>query len=147
MENNLRFRVWLPVLLVLAAIILDKTGDMQLLRLVHQNVAKYGRMEHPLPNDYAIARYMDYGVNAPAWVLSSRAPFLPGTANFSWFGVIRTDMDWEYLILVAVMWYLIGGRLDKWGSAQYSDTSSDRTLLSIINRIVLALYGIFLCYS
>jgi hypothetical protein len=144
-----RYQIFLPIVLLLVAVVLNKVGDFQMGRLERASVDKYGFMEHPLPQDYAMARYLDYGLNAPAWLLSVKMPFLfSRQERFSCCGFMRSEKDWEYLILVVVMWYIIGGILDRRRTYQdRSKTSQSSIWRNGLARVLCGLYGAFLCYS
>src|ERR1700694_591948 len=138
----MRFRVLLPLLLLVLSITLGKIGNSQRHRLVQSVASKYGSMEHPLPSYYAVVTYLGYGLNAPAWLLSIETPFLfPSNADLSCCGFMETEKDWQYLILVVVMWFMIGMLLDKKG------IQGAGSWLRIMIRGASGFYGLFLCYS
>jgi hypothetical protein len=143
MRNAIRFRLLLPILLVAISMLLDRMGDSQMNRVTQANVKKYGFLEHPVPEDYAVARFIEYTFSAPAWLLSVKIPYIFSTQkNFRCCGFIRSEKDWEYLVLVAVMWYLIGELMDRHGVRK-----SRRVWLSYVMRCLLGCYGAYLCYS
>jgi hypothetical protein len=148
MKNNVRFRILLPILLLVLSIVLDKAGDLQMNRLSQLNINKYDFMEHPLPQDYAIARYIDYGLNSPAWLLSQKLPSIfPQNVAAACCGFIRGEADWEYFSLVVLTWFLIGLRLDKRRSYQETEKPAGDIWLSRVLRGLCGFFGLFLCYS
>ena len=147
MKNSVRFRILLPILFLVLSIALGKAGDWQMSRLVQLNINKYGFMEHSLPQDYAIARYIDYGLNSPAWLLSQKLPsILPQDASVACCWFIRGEADWEYFSLVVLTWFLIGLRMDKRRNNQETIKSAG-IWLSWGLRGLCGFYGLFLCYS
>jgi len=90
---------------------------------------------------------MDYGLNAPAWLLSETIPFVFPARAQSCCGFIKSEKDWEYLVFVVLMWYLIGMQLDKRRTRQEIDKPAGRIWLSRVLRGLCGLYGTFLGYS
>ena len=146
MKRNLRFAALLPMLMLVLAILSDTTGDSQEKRLVQANVGRYGYRE-ALPAYYAIARYLDYGLNAPAWLLSVKMPFFFPKQDTSCCGFISGEKDWEYLAFVVTTWYLIGKLLDRRRAHADPGKFSGSSWRSRATRGLCGLYGAFLCYS
>ena len=59
--RHMTFRVALPILSLILAVVSIRVGDEHFRR-----IAAHG-MEEPLPQSLATARYLDYALNAPAW--------------------------------------------------------------------------------
>jgi hypothetical protein len=147
MKRKFCFCLLLPVMVLLLSLSLDKIGDSQRTRLVRANVGRYGYRED-LPSYYAIARYMDYGLNSPAWLLSQKLPsILPQNMDAACCGFIRGETDWEYFSLVVLTWFLIGTQLGKRGTYQRTDKSVRGVWLRWVLRSLCGIYGLFLCYS
>jgi len=143
-----KFAILLPILMLIFAILLDAAGDSQRNKLVQANVGRYGYRED-LPAQFALARYMGYGINAPAWLISIKTPFIVSSqANVSCCGFIKNEKDLEYLIFLVLMWHLIGRLLDR--RNVYPDASR-RSTSSVwrarLIRGVCGLYGAYLIYS
>lgn len=144
MTRKLRFRILFPILILLVSIALDKAGDSQRTKLVQANTGRYGYRED-LPAQYAIARFVGYGINAPAWALSTKVPFVvPETADLACCGFIKSEQDWAYFIGVVAMWYIIGAMLDKRRAAS---KPARLGWLRAISSGGKTLYGGFLLYS
>jgi len=134
------------MMMLVLAILLDTTGDFQERRLAQANVGRYGYRE-ALPPYYAIARYLDYGLNAPAWLLSVNMPFIFPKRDVSCCGFIGGEKDWQYLAFVVIMWYLIGRLLDRRRAHADPERFSGPAWQSRAARGACGLYGVFLCYS
>ena len=150
MSANMRFRILLPILMLALSVSMFRLGEAQMTKLVQEEIShsRYGVAEHPLPACYALGRYMDYGRNAPAWLLSFEMPsLLPASLDSSCCGFIRGEKDWEYFLLVAAMWCGIGAWLDKHRIVAQGGKPEGPKWVSFTLRGVCGLYGAALWYE
>jgi hypothetical protein len=113
--------------MLLLSIGLTAFGEAQRDAMIHHVVAKYGFIEHPLPEDYAVTTFLAYGISAPAWLLAVNA-------------LSFISFDPPFFSSVVVMWFVIGLILD------INAARGDRHVWKAI-RAGCALYGLLLCYS
>ena len=120
----MRFRLVLPVLSVILAVILLRVGDMQIEKFLDGR--RPGRGGEPVPDSYARAKYFDYALNAPAWATlgeergmlwhrstANKLPALPADAIVvAWF--------YSVLLLLFVTGFLQVDGLHCFGSGSFS---------------------------
>lgn len=135
--------------MLILSVTMQRAGEIQLIWVFQQGAShsRRGTQEHPLPNFYAFGRYMDYGLNAPAWALSSELPFFLPSGLETCCGFIPGERGWEYLILVAAMWFGIGAWLDKRRTGLPRRKGDGPKWLSFALRAICGLGGAFLWYA
>ena len=102
--------------------------------MIHDVVVRYGYIEHPLPEYYAVATFVAYGISAPAWLLATNVlSFLP-------FHAPARAYSWTFFASVVVMWFVIGLILDM------NAARGDRRMWNAL-RAAYAVYGLLLWYS
>lgn len=130
----MRFRIVLPIANVMLGMLLFHVGDLQARRIVAANA---GHLEEPLQDGVAEARYAHYALNAPAWAL------LGDTRNKLWGeSTYWTGHDLHYLLAVAIMWFLIGLKLDRTSSGDPRPAGKWRRIFAWS----WIFYGLFVCY-
>jgi len=134
---SFRFRVILPAAFLVLSIVLATVGDWQRQRVIDS----VGRgAVHGVPQRVAVARFMDYAINAPAWIATWQIPNFIN--HFPSWGIMSTEFDWRYLLLVCITWYLIGAMIDR------KRSSPPRVIPVAWKRVLGVLatgYGIFMC--
>lgn len=134
----MRFRFLLPLMSVLLGVVLFRLGDLQ----VRKAVVEAGGAPEGMRMEVAQARYVDYALNAPAWVIVREEHGMLWSPS-TYF----TGQDLRYFIAVIVMWYLIGLLLDKRVGRKKSVSEKPRPGLRRILALACSLYGLWICFS
>jgi len=95
-----------------------------------------------LPFEAAVARYVDYALNAPAWATLLEQRGMRWSWSTYWSG-----RDLRYFLAVAVMWYLLGFWLDKRLNRTTIANSDHNGMRARAFAMACAAYGIFVCSS
>lgn len=101
-----------------------------------------GGLEEPLQKEAAIARYVDYALNAPAWALAEDPKIKLWSPSTYW-----TGHDLHYFLAVGAIWYLIGYKLDKRLIAKDTKRVYEVRWWNKALAWVCLVYGLFTCYS
>ena len=137
----------LPLIFLLLSIIMAKIGESYRTTIVQSVVAKYGHLAEPIPDSVALARFIDYALNAPAWVAAWNMPHvLPIDESVTHWGIMRYEAHWWYFIFVALMWFLVGVWLDRYRSVRHPD-QFHKPVYNISIEVFLIAYGSFMSYS
>ena len=141
-EVSVRRYLGIPVRLLLPALnVLIAVG---LLRMGYQEAQQ--AHQEPLPM-LERARYVDYALNIPAWAAQSVTPWmLHINKGVTYWKAMETERDWWYLLYVILMWYYIGLRLDRHKTGNVVSEHKKRNLWTVLGRVFLVLYGIFICF-
>lgn len=118
LPSRLPFRLALPIIFLVISVAMASLGEAQLNRILRN-----AHPTEPLPNWFAVAKFVDYADNAPAWVAAMNMPNLPlGERLVSnpdvplpqdWYWrKYLYELDWWYGLFLVVMWFLIGAVLD-----------------------------------
>ncbi|HSS98463.1 MAG TPA: hypothetical protein VLK33_15610 [Terriglobales bacterium] len=134
----MRFRIILPLLSVTLGVAMFYWGDAQ----ARKSIAVGKGAPEGIPDVAATARYVHYALNAPAWAIAiSRTDRLWSPSEY-WSG-----RDLYYFLVVVVMWFLIGQKLDQRFSLANRMGASGRThRYQMLGGTFLFLYGIFVSY-
>lgn len=143
----MRFKVVLPILMLVLTVLLFKIGELQFRALVQRVKTDTGRgLQEGLPGDVEEpARYVSYILSAPAWAGSVHMPWILGF-NERALGIFWNDRDCRYLLFVLVLWYTIGTWLDKRRERRSGDAIMPGAWAKSA-RFLLVGCGIFVCYS
>lgn len=134
----MRLRIILPVVSILLGVGLFHLGDLQARNLV----TAAGGLFEGLPAEAAVARYVDYALNAPAWATLLEQRGMRWSKSTYWRG-----RDLRYFLAVAVMWYLLGLWLDHKLNRTITANSDHNGMPARAFAIACATYGIFVCSS
>jgi hypothetical protein len=102
-----RFRFILPILVIILGFFLFHLGDSQVRAIEAKRLQENGRIEEPLPEAAAQARYVYYALNAPVWVLLGDRNLLWGPSTY-W-----TGRDLRFFVAVGLLWFWVGSNIDK----------------------------------
>jgi hypothetical protein len=132
-------RIVLPLANIFLGVLLFHLGDLQVRGIV---VANGGVLEEPLQDGAAKARYVHYALNAPAWVLVGDTRDKLWSQSTYW-----TGHDLHYFLAVAVMWFLIGLKLDRRSGGKSLALAAKKAPVNRILAWAYLLYGLFVCYA
>jgi hypothetical protein len=142
----MRFRLALPLLNVILGAVLFWVGDLQIER-VAETCGPH--CTEGVPDDFATAKYVDYALNAPAWIFRQEAQ-----VRMFWAPDIRQwikyrgsrwgGLDLWYFLAVVVMWYCLGLWLDnRFGSPRPKTTKKTKAWLHLFAFACMS-YGFFM---
>lgn len=134
----IRFRILLPLLSIALGSALFHWGDLQARSLV----ATTRGISEGMVDVAARARYLDYALNAPAWALLGDTRQRLWTPSTYWRGY-----DLYYLLVVALMWFLIGLALDKRHGARDGHFIPGNTTWNWILAWGCFVWGLFTWFS
>jgi hypothetical protein len=112
-------------------------GDLQA-----RNLVTAGGLFEGLPAEAAVARYVDYALNAPAWATLLEQRGMRWSKSTYWSG-----RDLRYFLAVGVMWYVVGLWLDHKLNRTTTANSNYNRMSARVFAIACATYGIFVCSS
>lgn len=145
LPRRMRFRILLPIVALVLSIAMGKLGEAQ---LNGELLNMRGGLE-PFPSDFAVATFVDYSDNAPAWVAALNLALSPPPAGTPWstsrlFPVEKSD--WWYRFFLVVMWFLIGYQLDRRPKANPATPLAAIRWRKRLFAVLAVLYGAFLCF-
>jgi len=128
------FRLLLPALFVGLSILLD--------RLAARDVMALFNGELP-PPDNAVSQFVDFAINAPAWVAAS---IIGERFHIDWTHTwIAGDLwEWLYRLFVLVMWLLIARGLQRWSDRERIGQMAPRAWPKRALDVCYAAYGVFI---
>jgi len=137
LAHRIRFRAMLPIMFFALSIIMSRLGDAQLTRNL--------RAVHGARNDSAVATFVDYANNAPAWAAAVVVP--PALIGDPLYGDAVYDFQRWYRAFLLVMWFLIGFQLDRWHSPVRIAPSGSSRWGKRIFAALLVFWGVCVCYA
>jgi len=156
MRINVPIRIILPTVQLILAIGLFALGDYQLnehRKMVRDSATGRTVRDDPWPESLETGRFVDYAINAPAWVAKTNTPWVltspldPSNRQAAFWRGIKSGRDWWYLLYIALMWFWIGLLIDQRLASKKLDLSpAQRWRKSALGSACLA-YGAFMLWT
>lgn len=147
-HKDVKLRILLPLAFLGLSLLLAQAGESYRTRVIQSAVSRQGRLYEPLPANVAWPRFLDYALNAPAWVGANHMPDLfHGNASFPSDGVIvRDQSDMWYFVFVFVFWYIVVTVVIRWQQRRPSHIPFRFSWRTRAANALLGCYGAFVSY-
>lgn len=119
--HKVRWCIVLPCVFFVLAVVMTFLGEHRYQSEHDQVIRQRGHLHEPMALSAAMERFVDYAINAPAWVGAWRTmaaidtdSFIPESIRPKVFGrIMRQDRDYLYFIFLVFLWLGIGRTIDK----------------------------------
>jgi hypothetical protein len=144
--RRIRLCIVLPSVFFVLAVVMTLLGEHRYRSEYEQVIQQRGHVHEAIATSAATERFVDYAINAPAWVAAWRimdrvdtVSFIPEPIRPRVFGkIMRGDRNYLYFIFLVLMWVGIGRTID--GVSQRG--------LKVFAHWYFALYGVLsVCYG
>lgn len=140
--SRLRFRILFPSIALVLAFILSELGDAQYERLLRL-ARGHGGPHEVLPDANAMAYYLGYALNVPAWwvKINLHRVFPPWTR----WGEVMYQPSWWYMLFIVLLWFYLGTLADRWRDSRRVPDSFSRTWGHRLVGLVWIVAGYLIC--
>jgi hypothetical protein len=151
MKRIRAIRFWLPLSMVVVSLVLTRSGEHKRQTSIEEVVRHYGGLFEPVSDTVATYRYLDFAINAPAWVAAVNTPPIlrvspisnPALHDRIYGRIMRRPWHWYYYGYLLGMWYFVGAMLENAGRRRQRVWR----LRTVLIAMFFVFYGLLCCWT